>query len=123
MTLRLHAGRFAVCRLDPADSLTPRGAFWSMTRTASELSVVCEESAAAGVVEMEWRMLEVAGPLAFEMTGVMASIAEPLANASVSIFVVSTFDTDYVLVKASDLTLAVDALCMAGHLCQNFTDD
>ena len=118
MNLRLLDGGFAICRLDPADTWTPRGGFWSVTRTASELSVVCEEAYAAGKVESGWRMLEVEGPLAFEMTGVLSSIASPLAAAGVSIFVVSTFDTDYVLVKEAALAAGLDALQAAGFTWQ-----
>lgn len=89
----------------------------SVTRTAAELSVVAgADLAPEGVpVEAGWKCLEVAGPLAFEITGVLAAISAPLADAGVPIFVVSTFDTDYVLVHASDLGRARAALVGAGH--------
>ena len=80
--------------------------------------MVCEEAYAAGKVESGWRMLEVEGPLPFEMTGVLSSIAAPLAAAGVSIFVVSTFDTDYVLVKEAALAAGLDALQAAGFTWQ-----
>ena len=113
--LRLLAGRYAVCQL-AADAEVPP-AFFSVTRTADELSVVCaEEQAPEGArCESGWRILQVAGPLEFSLTGVLAAIAAPLAEAGVSIFAVSTFDTDYVLLKETDVATASAALRDAGH--------
>ena len=111
----------AVCRLGADDALPPwlpaRG-FVSVTRTADELSVVCVEDAVPEGVRAErgWRCLAVAGPLDFGLTGVLASIAAPLADAQISIFAISTFDTDYVLVKAEKLDEAAEALRRAGHV-------
>lgn len=118
-TLSLLPGRFAVCRLaagNPAPAWAT-GPFVSITRTAVELSIVCaEECVPAGTkCETGWRVFEVAGPLEFSLTGVLAAIAAPLTAAGVSIFAVSTFDTDYVLVKGTDLARAADALRIAGH--------
>ncbi len=112
-------GTFAVCRLDP-DSPLPgwaSGPFVSVTRTADELSVVClEEGVPDGVrCERGWRCLRVAGALDFALVGVLASLLGPLADAGVSAFAVSTFDTDYLLVKDGDYGRAVDALRRAGH--------
>jgi hypothetical protein len=93
--------------------------FYSVTRTPSEVSVVCDEDAApAGDhvrIETDWRALEVAGPLDFGMVGVMASLTAPLADVDVSVFVISTYDTDYVLVHAAALERAIEALRAAGH--------
>jgi hypothetical protein len=121
MRLALDVWPFAlaVCRL-PAGAAWPRepgGAFVAVTRAAGELSVVCEEgSVPAGArVEAGWRALRVRGPLAFEVVGVVASISAPLAEAGVPVFVISTFDTDYVLVKVADVDRAVAALRSAGH--------
>jgi uncharacterized protein len=63
-----------------------------------------------------WRALRVRGPLSFELTGILAALATPLARAGVSIFAVSTYDTDYVLVRAGSLADAISALRSAGHL-------
>jgi hypothetical protein len=118
--LVLLDGEFAVARL-PGDEATPawaaEGSLSSVTRTAEELSVVCAASAVpAGVrAERGWRCLRVAGRLDFSLTGVLASIAAPLAAAEVSIFAVSTYDTDYVLVREESLGAAVDRLRVAGH--------
>jgi hypothetical protein len=88
-----------------------------VTRTDRELSVVCEEGAAPADTKREagWRLLRVAGPLDFSLTGILAGIAAPLAEAGVSIFAVSTFDTDYIMVKQEDLAKALSALRAAGH--------
>ena len=120
MKLAVLPGRFAVARLEPAAPIpawATQGALWSVTRTAEELSVVC---AAADVpdgvtAERGWRALRVVGRLDFALTGVLASLAVPLAAAGVSIFAVSTYDTDYLLVPESRLTEAVSSLCAAGH--------
>jgi hypothetical protein len=118
--LRLLAGSYAVFRL-AADAAIPvwavGGSFSSVTRTHDELSIVCAEGLAPGGTKCEsgWRVLQVAGPLEFSLTGVLAAIAAPLANAGVSIFAISTFDTDYVLVKEENLVKAVEALRGAGH--------
>jgi uncharacterized protein len=117
--LAVLPGRLAVCRLE-ADAAPPAwgigGALWSLTGTAEELSVVCEERRVPEGVRREagWRALKVAGPLDFALTGVLSAIAAPLAAAGVSIFAVSTFDTDYLLVKDERLADAVAALRAAG---------
>jgi hypothetical protein len=119
LRLRILPGELAVCRL-PADAPVPAtttGALWSVTRTADELSIVCPVADAAEGAEVErgWRALQVAGPLDFALTGVLAAIAVPLAAADISIFAVSTYDTDYVLVREAALPAAAEALRRAGH--------
>jgi hypothetical protein len=88
-----------------------------VTRTPTELSIVCrEDSVPAGILANRgWRAIAVAGTLDFALTGVLASLVSPLAAAGVSIFAVSTYDTDYVLVKKNTLDRAVAALSAAGH--------
>lgn len=120
MDLRVLADRLAVCRLDASgDWPRPRaaGGFYSVTRTGAETSVVCpEDDVPEGArVEADWRAIEVAGPLDFEMVGVMSQLTAPLAEVDVSVFVISTFDTDYILVHAAALERAVAALRAAGH--------
>lgn len=113
-------GSFAVLRLPP-DADVPAGLlvppFHSVTRTPVELSVVCPEAAVpeGARAESGWALLALAGPFPFELVGVLASILAPLAAAGVSIFALSTFDTDYVLVKRDRLEDAVAALAAAGH--------
>lgn len=93
------------------------GSFLSITRTADEISIVCAEGdePEGAKVESGWRAFEVLGPLEFSMTGVLAAISVPLAEAGVPIFVVSTFGTDYFLVKEEGLARAISALEGVGH--------
>ena len=117
--LELLSGRFAICRLDPEAALPAdlgQGSLFSVTRTENELSVVCRESGVLpGEVEGGWRCLRVAGPLEFTQVGILAALTQPLADAGVSIFAVSTFDTDYLLVKEEQIDTAIAALRAAGH--------
>lgn len=120
LTLSILPGRLAVCRLPP-DALVPErpvsACFWSVTRSDDELSLVLpEETAPAGsVVEPGWRCLKVRGPLDFGLTGILASLASPLAEAGVSIFALSTYDTDYILIKENDLEKTKQVLTANGH--------
>jgi len=120
LTLELVAGSYAVVRLDagaPPPAWAAGGPFVSITRTAAELSVVCPQEAVPPGAQAErgWRCLRVAGPLGFGMTGILASLAGPLASSGVSIFVVSTYDTDYLMMQQRDLDRGIDALARAGH--------
>jgi predicted metal-dependent HD superfamily phosphohydrolase len=120
LTLLPVDGTFAVCRLAGAAPIPPwatASPFLSITRTANELSVVCRQDAVPeGVVcERGWHCVRVAGTMPFTVVGVLASLTAPLADAGVSVFAVSTFDTDYLLVKSDDLARAVDALRRHGH--------
>ena len=119
-TLEVLPDRLAICRLEPdqADLDWDLGeGLLSVTFTDEEVSVVCEEAHAPGDAEVSrgWRCLRVAGPLDFEMVGVLATLAAPLAAEGVSIFAISTFDTDHILVRHADLERAVAALRGAGH--------
>ena len=121
-TLRfsLVPGDFAVCRLTP-DAPLPvwamRSRIASVVRTPDELSVVCpmEDIPPGATVEGPWSCIKLEGPFPFDQTGVLASVLDPLAEAGVSIFALSTFDTDYVLVKAAQLEAATAVLVKAGH--------
>ena len=113
----------AVVRLAAGANLptwSAQGAFFSVTRTSDELSIVCSaRQVPAGVAaQTGWRALKVAGPFALSEVGVLAALAEPLAKANVSIFVISTFDTDYLLVAETQLAAAIAALREAGHQIQ-----
>jgi hypothetical protein len=121
LTLEVLPGSCAVCRLDAGAEVpgwAARGPLVSVTRTDAELSIVCDEGVVPSDVRAEggWRCIRVRGPLGFGMTGVLASLASPLAGAGVSIFVISTYDTDYLMVQERDLGRARDALSRAGHL-------
>ena len=123
LTLTLVPGRFAVCRFDPQEAMPDwvgQSDFFSVTRTAEELSVVCREDLVSDDLtsEVGWVCLKVEGPLDFSLTGVLASLAAPLAEAGISIFAVSTFDTDYLLIKERDRDEALAVLTRAGHTVQ-----
>jgi hypothetical protein len=119
LALRLLPETLAIARLD-ADAEIPSwaasGPFTCQTRSAAELSIVCIDAAVpAGVrAERGWRALEVVGPLDFGEIGILAALAVPLRDARISIFVISSFDTDYVLVRAPELPAAVETLQIAG---------
>ncbi len=120
LNLELVPGSYAVCRLEadqPLPGWAANGPFVSLTRTDAELSIVCPQEQVPATVRSEpgWCCLRVKGPLGFGMTGILASLAGPLAGSGVSIFVVSTYDTDYLMVQARDLERAVAALERAGH--------
>ncbi len=110
---------YAVCRLNVQNSLPTwarQGPFFSMTQTSDELSVVCEQSLVPEGVktERDWKILKVQGPLEFGLTGILSSIVGPLAQGGISIFTLSTFDTDYILLKKFDLEKACLLLKNAG---------
>jgi hypothetical protein len=120
LTLELMQEELALSRLEPDAPLPPwaiSASFHAVVRTPGELSIVCPSARVPGSVQAQrgWRGLAVRGPLAFELTGVLASLAVPLAQAGVSIFAISTYDTDFVLVRDERLSAAVAALRAAGH--------
>ena len=126
---RVLGERLAVCRL-ASDARIPAGVlesgFFCVVRTPDELSIVCTEDANEGVcaadrlpddaqVERGWVALKLEGPFPFSLTGVLASLVQALADARIPIFAISTFDTDYVLIKREHLNQAVVTLAAAGH--------
>jgi hypothetical protein len=110
----------AVCQL-PGDAPAPEwalaGAFFCLTRAGDELSIVCEAARVPEGVrtERDWVAMKLEGPFPFSMTGILASFVQPLAEAKIPIFAVSTYDTDYVLIKRERIGEAVDVLRKAGH--------
>ena len=119
--LNLLPGRLAVCWLPP-DAPFPEwarpGELLALTQTPDETSVVCAERFVPPEVKAErgWRAIQVQGPLDFTTLGVLAAISTPLAQAGISIFALSTHQTDYVLVKEESLERAVWALSQVGFL-------
>lgn len=123
LTLLVLPDRLAVCRLPPDAPLPalPPDGLWSVTRTSEEMSVILPEAAIPREQETEWkieagwRVLRVEGTLDFSLTGILASIAEPLAESGVPLFALSTYDTDYILIRDADLEWAKSALAASGH--------
>jgi uncharacterized protein len=120
LSLSAVPGRYAVAQLPP-DAPVPEwasaGALTSVTRTPRELSIVCDEAAVPGDVRAErgFAALVINGAIDFALTGVLASVTAPLAEAKISLFAFSTYDTDYVMVKADRLDDAIAVLRAAGH--------
>ncbi len=118
--LRVWPGRWAVCRLAPADAVpawaTAPAPLAVVARSRTELSILVPEEHVPGDVTSEggFRVIEVVGPVPFAVTGLIASLSQPLAAAGISLFPVATYDTDYVLVKDGTLAAAVDVLRAAG---------
>ena len=102
----------------PANALT--GNFLSITRTDDELSIVCDADIPLNSDKSEsgWSCIKVLGPLDFGLTGILAKIASALAEAEISIFTISTYDTDYILVKKWKLVTAKEVLSQAGYTFQ-----
>jgi uncharacterized protein len=97
-----------------------QGAFFSVTRTTEELSIIAEESRVPAGVQFQggWRVIKVHGPFMLSEVGVLAALVGPLAAARVSVLTIATFDTDYLLVASDSLAAAVSALERAGHTFQ-----
>jgi uncharacterized protein len=91
--------------------------FYSISKTENDLSIVCSSSILldSESSEMDWSCIKVPGPLDFSLTGILADISAVLAKADISIFAISTFDTDYILVKSDKLSVANKALQKAGY--------
>jgi len=120
LTLERMRDRYAVARLDPEAEIPPwarSSTFACVTRTRHELSIVCDEAHVPADVTAQRGFcgLRVEGPLDFSETGILASLAGPLARAGISIFAVSTYDTDYLFVPAAQERETVEVLLAAGH--------
>jgi hypothetical protein len=120
LSLKILPGRMAVCRFDPTAALPDWIAevgFYSITRTEEELTIVCPETHLTPGISSEagWRCFQVQGLLDFSEIGIIFSLTRPLAENGVSVFVISTFNTDYLMVKDRDLAKAIDALTAEGH--------
>jgi hypothetical protein len=119
LSLTLLQSKLAVCQLAAAAKIPDwayTGQFSAIVKTQEELSLVCEQNLVPAQIKAErnWRAFKVQGPLEFTQVGVLAALAQPLAKAGVSIFAISTFDTDYVLVKEQSLDQAVRVLRQSG---------
>ena len=123
LTLKLLKETYGVCRLNP-DEILPdwvrKSDFFSITATSEELSVVCVQNCIPEHIrcEKDWRILQVEGTLDFSLIGILSSISTILAHNKISIFVISTFDTDYILVKDKDIDAAILALKSESDLYQ-----
>lgn len=117
----LIPGTWTVVKLAP-DAPIPAWAtatadFFSVTRTTEELSIICPLGAVPDVTgsELRWSLFKIEGPFSFAAVGVLASFGAPLAAAGISILAISTYDTDYLLVRSADEAAARQTLILAGH--------
>ena len=120
--------RLAIARLNSTDEIPKMvkdSPFWSITITREEISMVLEEHYVLPnwKVDFGWRYLKVIGPLDFSLTGILSSILVPLAKAGISIFVISTYDTDYILVKDYLFEKAISVLNYDGYEIKNEFSD
>jgi len=120
LTLTVLDKEYSVHRLKPEAEI-PRNilgtSFYSISKTGEELSIVCESDITinSNKVDTGWSCLKVLGPLDISLTGVLAGISTVLAEASISIFAISTYDTDYILIKTKNLTKGIKALETTGY--------
>ena len=121
LTLELLKGNYGVCRLSPQEGIptwSQQGEFYSITQTSEELSVVCLEDFVpeeVEIVEKAWRILKIVGPLDFSLIGILAKISELMADYQISVFAISTYNTDYTLVKQDKVDQAIKALKESGY--------
>lgn len=121
ITLSVLPDIFAIARLDAGSAIpqwaTHNAGFFSLTRTADELSVICNEAHLPSTVKAErgWRLFKLEGTFDFNQVGILKQVLDPLAEARVVILAISTHDTDYVLVKVAQFEQAVTALTRHGH--------
>jgi len=110
----------SVCQMEsavvvPAEILVHH--FTAFLRTADEVTLICPTELAPGNTKKEpgWIALELVGPFEFALTGILIQVAGPLAAVGIAIYALSTFNTDYVLIKADKREMAIEALQKAGH--------
>jgi len=124
LNLNILDGSFTIHRFSPNNGIPNQiyqGQFCSITKTDEELSIVCSSLVHldSESSETDWSCIKVLGPLDFSLTGILADISAVLAKAEISIFVISTFDTDYILVKSEKLQATKKALQQAGYIFKN----
>jgi len=121
MTLHCLSGSYAVVQLKAEEAIpnwaSSAGVFCSITRTPQELSIVCDESLvpSGSLCESNRRLVKVDGPLDFSLTGILSGLLQPLAVAKISVFTISTFDTDYILIHKEKLAAAIAIWNNDGH--------
>ena len=124
LILSVLKDKFIVCRIESFKQIPDtilQSHFYSITKTADEISVVCPEEFLPddSICERNWKCFKIHGPLDFSQTGIIASMTTPLAAAGISVFAFSTYDTDYIMVKDVDVEIAIAALTQSGHEIHN----
>lgn len=124
LTLNVLKGDYAIIQLAPSDPLplwATQGSFFCITKTQEELSLVVDQDRIPQGLkaEKDWKLLKIVGPFAFDQVGILNTVTEIFALHKIGIFALSTFDTDYILVKVQDLIRAVEALRIHGQTVVN----
>ncbi|MGL4773950.1 MAG: ACT domain-containing protein [Clostridium sp.] len=119
MKMEIYNGTYAVCRLENEDVLPtwiPTKNFYNITRTEEELSIVCFDKNIPSNVkcERDFKLLKIVGPLDFSLIGILSKISSALTEAKISLFAISTYDTDYIMIKKWDLEKGIEALNSVG---------
>jgi uncharacterized protein len=115
LTLKILKDRYSVCRLNKNDEI-PKWIFdeefFSITRTDDELSIVCLQDKIKEDIkcEKDWKVLKIEGPLDFSLVGILSRISTLMANNGISIFAISTYDTDYILIKEESINKVIEVL-------------
>ena len=118
MKLKILSWPLTVCKLAGTEQVNLADDFYFIGRTDEELSLVCRtEHTPSGTLEREdgWRGFRIEGTLDFSLIGILSKLSAILAENGIGIFAVSTYNTDYILVKEDNLPLAMDALSAAGY--------
>ena len=120
LTLKVLEGHYTIHRFSPQSGIPIEvldSSLLSITRTEDELSIVCDASIvlSSDTQECDWSCLKVLGPLDFSLTGILATLSSVLAEADISIFAISTYDTDYILLKKEKLETAIASLSSKGY--------
>lgn len=115
LTLKILKNRYSVCRLNKNDEIPKwifQEEFFSITRTDDELSIVCLQDKIKEDIkcEKDWKVLKIEGPLDFSLVGILSRISTLMANNDISIFAISTYDTDYILIKEESIKRAIEVL-------------
>ena len=115
LNMKLLEGKYGVCRLSTDEAVPSwafKGEFFSITKTEDELSIVCLEENISEKIKSEkgWRVLKVEGPLDFSLVGILSKISGLMAKNNISIFAISTYDTDYILIKDENIKKAIKVL-------------
>ncbi len=115
LNLKLLKGKYSVCRINKDDEIPKwifNEEFFSITKTEDELSIVCLQDKIKDDVlcERNWKILKIEGPLDFSLIGILSKISTLMANNNISIFAISTYDTDYILIKEESIDKAIEVL-------------
>jgi hypothetical protein len=120
LKLKVLPGHYAICRFNADTGIKERVRnlpFYAVVRTQRSLTLVCDQNTVGEAEECEknWRCLEIEGFFDFSETGILSQVCGSLANAGIAVFVISAFETDYLLIKNSRFNEALEALRASGH--------